>query len=99
MENFPGCFYVRDIAINQQVIDLVAEARLQRQLHPPWARVSGDYWEGNMVGLQASGQILRADQPEVFIHLEDFCFRMQVVYGRHFDTASGNAEGSILDDL
>ena len=58
MDSFPGHLDVCDTAINQQIIDLVAEAHLQRLLHPPRARISCDYWEGNMIGLQACGQVL-----------------------------------------
>ena len=52
-----------------------------------------------MVGLQASGEVLRAEHLEVFVNLEDFGFSVQMVYGRHLDAASGDAEDRVLNSL
>ena len=94
MDSFPGLLDACDAAINQQVTDLVAEARrLQRLLLPPRARVSGDDWEGSMVRLQTGGQELRAEHLEVFFNLEDFGFGVQVVHRGYPDAPSGDAEG------
>ena len=99
MDSFPDLLDACVAAINQQVTDLVAEARLQRLLFPPRARVNGDDWEGSMVRLQTGGQELRAEHLEVFFNLEDFGFGVQVVHRGHPDAPSGDAEGRILDGL
>ena len=52
-----------------------------------------------MIGLQAGGQVLGAEHLEVLIDLEDFSFGVQMVYWCHHDTASGDANGGILDGL
>ena len=52
-----------------------------------------------MVRLQTCGKVLRAEHLEVFLHLEDSNFCVQVVYGCHLDATIGDAEGGILDNL
>ena len=99
MDCFPGDLDVCYAAVNQQVVDLVAEAHLQRLLLPPRARVSSDYWEGSMVGLLTCCQELRAEHLEVFINLEYFVFGVQVVHWSHPNATGSDAEGGVLDGL
>ena len=67
--------------------------------HIAWTRRGNNVRVRGMCGLKGTSEKLGADERKVFLNRKDFCFGVEVLNGGHFETASGNAERRVLDDL
>ena len=88
----PCLFYIVDIAVYQEFLNLVQEAVLQLVMDLFWTLLSCEFWEWNMFRL-------KRDHPEVLVYIECFGLGEELFKRRHLDVSSCDAESWFLNSL